>query len=41
MEMKTVGVLTGKTTRHQFEEAGADLIFDDATKVLNYLAERR
>ncbi len=41
MEMKTAGVLTGKTTRHQFEEAGADLIFDDATKVLNYLAERR
>ena len=40
MEMKTAGVLTGKTTRHQFEEAGADLIFDDATKVLNYLAER-
>ena len=41
MEMKTAGVLTGKTTRHQFDEAGADLIFDDATKVLNYLAERR
>ncbi len=41
MEMKTAGVLTGKTTRHQFEEAGADLIIDDATKVLNYLAERR
>ncbi len=36
MEMKTAGVLTGKTTRHQFEEAEADLIFEDATKILNY-----
>lgn len=31
--MKTVGVLTGKATRHEFIEAGADLILDDATKI--------
>jgi phosphoglycolate phosphatase len=34
MSMKTAGVLTGKTTGTQFWEAGADLILDDATKVL-------
>lgn len=38
MEMKTAGVLTGETTRRQFMEAGADLIFDDATKILNYIS---
>ena len=37
MEMKTAGVLTGETTRRQFMEVGADLIFDDATKILNYI----
>ena len=37
MTMKTAGVLTGKTTRLQFIEAGADLILDDATKVLDTL----
>jgi phosphoglycolate phosphatase len=35
MEMKTAGVLTGKTTRQQFIEARADFILDDATKVLD------
>ena len=35
MNMKTAGVLTGKTTRPQFMEAGADLILDDVTKVLD------
>jgi phosphoglycolate phosphatase len=35
MNMKTAGVLTGKTSRLQFMEAGADLILDDATKVLD------
>ena len=39
MEMKTAGVLTGKTTRQQFVEAGADLILDDATKVLDHILE--
>jgi phosphoglycolate phosphatase len=39
MEMKTAGVLTGKTTRQQFIEAGADLILDDATKVLDHILE--
>ena len=35
MNMKTAGVLTGKTTRLQFMEAGADLILDDVTKILD------
>jgi phosphoglycolate phosphatase len=39
MEMKTAGVLTGKTTRQQFVKAGADLILDDATKVLDHILE--
>lgn len=39
MEMKTAGVLTGKTTRQQFIEAGADFILDDATKVLDHIFE--
>jgi phosphoglycolate phosphatase len=37
MEMKTAGVLTGKATRQQFIEAGADFILDDATKVLEHI----
>ncbi|UCB48717.1 MAG: HAD family hydrolase [Deltaproteobacteria bacterium] len=37
MGMKTAGVLTGKTTRQQFTEAGADLILDDATQVLDHI----
>jgi phosphoglycolate phosphatase len=37
MEMKTAGVLTGKTTRQQFIEAGADFILEDATKVLDHI----
>ena len=37
MEMKTAGVLTGKTTRQQFIAAGADFILDDATKVLGHI----
>jgi phosphoglycolate phosphatase len=41
MEMKTAGVLTGKTTREQFIEAGADLVLDDATKTLNHMVEGR
>ena len=39
MEMKTAGVLTGKTTREQFEEVEADLILDNATKILEYIDE--
>ncbi len=31
--MKTAGVLTGKTTRRDFIEAGADFILDDATVI--------
>ena len=37
MEMKTAGVLTGKTTRQQFIEAGADFILDDATKAPDHI----
>lgn len=37
MEMMTAGVLTGKTTRQQFMGAGADFIWEDATKILDHL----
>jgi phosphoglycolate phosphatase len=33
MGMKTAGVLTGKTTRDSFVEAGADFIVNDATEI--------
>jgi phosphoglycolate phosphatase len=39
MQMKTAGVLTGKTTRQHFEKAGADLILDDATKITAHIFE--
>jgi phosphoglycolate phosphatase len=39
MDMKTAGVLTGKTTRQQFIEAGADFVLDDATKILGHVFE--
>ena len=41
MTMKTAGVLTGETSRLQFMEAGADLILDDATKVLDTIDQSR
>jgi phosphoglycolate phosphatase len=41
MGMKTAGVLTGKTTREHFIEAGADLILDDATKIPGCILEER
>ena len=37
MEMMTAGVLTGNTTRQQFMGAGADFIWEDATKILEHL----
>jgi phosphoglycolate phosphatase len=37
MEMMTAGVLTGKTTRQQFMRAGADFIWEDATKILDHV----
>jgi HAD superfamily hydrolase (TIGR01549 family) len=37
--MKTVGVLTGHTEAQQFAEAGADLVLEDATKILKYVLE--
>lgn len=39
MNMKTAGVLTGETTRLQFMRAEADLILDDATKILDYVID--
>lgn len=39
MGMKTAGVLTGKTTRQQFIEVGADHILDDATKIFVHVFE--
>ena len=39
MGMKTAGVLTGKTTRQQFVEVGADYILDDATKIFVHVFE--
>ncbi len=31
--MKTIGVLTGKTTRREFEEAGADYVLREVSEV--------
>jgi len=39
MGMKTAGVLTGKATRRDFVEAGADFIFDDATVISGRILE--
>jgi len=39
MGMKTAGVLTGKATRRDFIEAGADFIFDDATVISGRILE--
>ena len=37
MDMMTAGVLTGKTSRQQFKEAGADFIWEDATRILDHV----
>jgi len=37
--MKTIGVLTGRTTREEFEKAGADYILRDASEINNLLEE--
>ncbi|MBW2340578.1 MAG: HAD family hydrolase [Deltaproteobacteria bacterium] len=39
--IKTAGVLTGKATRQEFIEAGADLILDDATKIPGRIFKER
>ena len=31
--MKTIGVLTGRTKKEEFEKAGADNILNDATEI--------
>ena len=41
MSMITVGVLTGKTTRKQFIDAGADFVLDDATQVFGQILEEK
>jgi phosphoglycolate phosphatase len=33
VRMKTIGVLTGRTKREEFEKAGADYILDNATEI--------
>ena len=35
--MKTIGVLTGRTKREEFEKAGADYILDNATEICKLL----
>ena len=37
--MKTIGVLTGRTTREEFEKAGADYILRDASEINKLLEE--
>ena len=37
--MKTIGVLTGRTKREEFEKAGADYILDNATEICKLLEE--
>jgi phosphoglycolate phosphatase len=37
--MKTIGVLTGRTKREEFEKAGADYILEDATEICRLLEE--
>jgi phosphoglycolate phosphatase-like HAD superfamily hydrolase len=38
--MKTVGVLTGRTQREEFEKAGADLILNEVPEILKILEEK-
>ena len=35
--MKTIGVLTGRTKREEFEKAGADYILNEATEIYRLL----
>jgi phosphoglycolate phosphatase len=37
--MKTIGVLTGRTQREEFEKAGADYILREATEICNLLED--
>jgi phosphoglycolate phosphatase len=37
MGMKTIGVLTGRTTRDQFEQAGADEVLKEAPEICKWL----
>ncbi len=37
--MKTIGVLTGRTKRQDFEKAGADYVLRDASEILKLLGE--
>jgi phosphoglycolate phosphatase len=37
MGIKTIGVLTGKKTRQDLMDAGADFILDDATKIPDFI----
>jgi phosphoglycolate phosphatase len=35
--MKTIGVLTGRTTQEEFEKAGADWVLKDASEICSFL----
>jgi phosphoglycolate phosphatase len=37
--MKTVGVLTGRINKEEFQRAGADYVLKDASKVCDLLEE--
>jgi phosphoglycolate phosphatase len=39
--MKTIGVLTGRIRREEFEEAGADFVLNDATEVCGLLRDEK
>jgi len=38
--MKTIGVLTGRINKEEFEKAGADYILRDASEVLGLLEQQ-
>ena len=37
--MKTIGVLTGRTKKEEFEKAGADYVLKDASEVFELLED--
>jgi phosphoglycolate phosphatase len=39
--MRTIGVLTGRTKREEFEKAGADYILGDASEIYSLLASQK
>ncbi len=39
--MKTIGVLTGRVTKEEFEKAGADLVLEEVPEILKTLEEKQ